>query len=83
MLASRGLFPYGDIEVGLVVKVAGLRGATIGADLRSGRIAGEMVLFDMDVAVRHEAEVRPGTHLQGEEDEEQDYGPATGMPKIA
>lgn len=75
--------PDGNIQVGLAVKVTGIRGQAIGYGLRLGRIAGGMVFFDMDVAVWHEAEVRPCPHLEREEEDEQEYGPAMGMFELA
>lgn len=83
LLAGRGPFLKGDIQAPLAVQVVVTRDQGVHGRLRLDRIAGSMVLDYMDAAVRHEADVRPCPDLEGEEGEEQEYRPATGMSEIA
>lgn len=73
----------GDIQVGFAVKVVVVGEQRCYGGLLPGDIAaGRVVFFDVDVAVGHEAEVQPGPYLEGEEGEEQKYGPAAGVSEV-
>jgi len=84
LLAGRGPFLNGDIQVGLAVQVVVIRSQQGGySRLGLDRTAGRVMLFDMDVPVRHEAEVRPCSDLKREEGEKQEYEPVMGMSEGA